>query len=144
MEGIITGEGKGSMGSWRKVERGGHETEEKDEKSKKGSPTARGVEGSGIVYGSDAEETHAEEERTPHIPALPETEEAERDESDREKDGGVTVKAGAEGTEDVAAVELGNGEEIDRSGEEADPGGAADGVKQEGTGGNAGMQGGGE
>ncbi len=43
-EGIITGDWKRSMRSWRKVERSGHETEEKDEKGKKRSPAAMGVE----------------------------------------------------------------------------------------------------
>jgi hypothetical protein len=62
------------MGSWRKVERRGHETEEKDEKCKKRSQAARGVEGSGIVNGRDAKETHAEKERTPDVPALPKAE----------------------------------------------------------------------
>ena len=35
------------------------------------------------------------------------------------------MKAGIEGAEDVAAVELSRGEEVERGGEEADPGGAA-------------------
>src|SRR6266568_4160272 len=61
-EGIITGDWSRSMGSWRKVERRGHETEKKDEKRKKRSPTAIGVERSGIVNRGNAKETHAETE----------------------------------------------------------------------------------
>ena len=61
------------MGSWRKVERRGHETEKKDEKGEKRSPAAMGIERSGIVNGRDAKETHAEKERPPNVPAFPET-----------------------------------------------------------------------
>ena len=61
------------MGSWRKVERRGHETEEKDEKCKKRSPSAIRVEQSGIVNGRDAKETHAEKKEPPNVPTLPET-----------------------------------------------------------------------
>ena len=60
-EGIMTEDWKRSMRSWRKVERSGHETEEKDEKGKKRSPAAMEVERCGIVNGRDAKETHAEE-----------------------------------------------------------------------------------
>ena len=60
MEGIITGVGKRSMGSWRKIQRRGHEAQEKDEECKKGSPPAGGVERRGIVNRRDAKEAHAE------------------------------------------------------------------------------------
>ena len=72
-EGIITGDGERSMGSWRNVERRGHETQEKNEKREERSPEARGVERGRIVNGRDAQETHAEKERSPDIPAFPET-----------------------------------------------------------------------
>ncbi len=101
------------MGSWGKVERSGHETEEKNEKGKKCAPAARSVERGGIIDGCDAQETNAEEENSPDVPALPETEEAERDENERKKDRNVTVKGSAEGTENVAAVQLGNRQEIE-------------------------------
>ena len=100
-------------GSWRKVERRGHETEEKDEKCKKRSPTAAGVERRGIVNGRNAKEAHAEEQCSPNVPALPETEEPERDENKGKKDGHVAVKRSAERTQNVAAVKLGNGQEIE-------------------------------
>jgi len=54
------------------------------------------------------------------------------------------VEARAERTQNVAAVKLGNGEEIEGGGEKSDPGGAAHRMKQECAGGNAGMQPGGE
>ena len=73
-ESIITGDCKRSMRSWRKVERRGHETEEKDEKREKRSPAAMRVERRGIVNGRGAKGTHAEKECSPNVPALPETE----------------------------------------------------------------------
>ena len=112
-KGIITGDWKRSMGSWRKVERGRHETEEKDEKCKKRSPTAAKVERRRIVDGRNAKEAHAEEQGSPNVPALPETEEPERDENKGKKDGHVAVKWSAERTQNVAAVKLGNGQEIE-------------------------------
>jgi|SRR6267143_1158302 hypothetical protein len=54
------------------------------------------------------------------------------------------MERSAEGTQDVAAVELGNGKKIERSGKKADPGGAANGMKQESTRRDAGAQDGGE
>ena len=50
------------------------------------------------------------------------------------------MKAGAERTQNVAAVKLGHGQEIERSSEKPDPGGAANRMKQEGARGDAGMQ----
>src|SRR5260370_19042211 len=80
-EGVITGDWAESMGSWRKVERRGNETEKKDEKRKKRSPTAIGVERSWIVNRGNAKETHAEKEHSPNVPAFPETKQPERDEN---------------------------------------------------------------
>jgi hypothetical protein len=97
------------MGIWRKVEGSGHETEKKDEKSKKRSPATKGVERSGIVNWSDAKKTHAEKEQSPDVPAFPETKQSEREESHWEKHGDVMVEAGTEAAENVAAVKLGDG-----------------------------------
>src|SRR5260370_1091874 len=72
-EGIITGFWKRSMGSWGKVERRGHETEEKDEKCKKCSPLAIGVARRGIGNGRGAKQPQADEQCSPNGPALPET-----------------------------------------------------------------------
>jgi len=97
------------------------------------------VEGDGIVDGGDAEEAKAEEESGPDKPAVPE-EIAEGNEGDREKESGKTVEAGVDGAEDVAAVELPGWEEIQRGGEQADPGGAAYRGKQENVWVNPGMK----
>lgn len=61
MEGIITGVGKRSRGSWREIERGGHETKEKDEESEERAPAALGIEGRCIVNRGDPEKSHAKE-----------------------------------------------------------------------------------
>ena len=66
-------------------------------------------------------------------------EEAKSEKKNRKKNGDVAVEGSAEGTQNVAAVELRNGQEIERSGEETNPGGASDGIKQEFSWGNAGM-----
>ena len=59
-EGIITGDGEWSMRTCRKIEWRGHEAEDEDDKRKKSSPAAVGIERGGIVNGSDAKEAHAE------------------------------------------------------------------------------------
>src|SRR5713226_9780437 len=99
-----------------------------------------GVERRGIMNGRGTKRTHAEQERSPNVPALPETKEPQRNKNKRKKDGKVTVSARVERTQNVATVQLGHGQEIERSGEKSDPGGAANRMKQECAGGNAGMQ----
>jgi len=47
------------------------------------------------------------------------------------------MKACIEGAKDVAAIELTCGEEVEGGSEKTDPGGAADGVEQEGIRGRA-------
>jgi hypothetical protein len=56
---------------------------------------------------------------------------AEGDETGRNKPGEESVNAWVDGAEDVTAVKLAGGEEIERGGEEADPGGTADRVEKE-------------
>ncbi len=143
-EGIITGDSKRSMGIWRKVEGRGHETEEKDKKRKKRCPAAKRVERSGIVNGRDAKETHAEKEQSPNVPAFPEAEQSEREESHGKKQRHVMMKASIEGTQNVAAVQLGDRQEVERSSEEPNPGGAANGMQQEHAGANPWMKDGSE
>jgi hypothetical protein len=58
-EGIITGVEKRSIRSWRKVERRGHETEEKDEQREKRSKPAMRVERRRVKNGSHAKKAHA-------------------------------------------------------------------------------------
>jgi len=68
-----------------------------------------------------------EKEDSPNVPALPKAEEAESEKDERKRDRNGAVERSTEGTQDGAAVELGNGQKIERSCEKADPGGAADG-----------------
>src|SRR5437879_13163286 len=98
------------MGIWRKVEGRGHETEEKDKKRKKRSQAAKRVERSGIVNGRDAKETHAEKKDYPHVPALPETKQSEREESQGKMNGNVKVEAVSERYQIVLAAQLGEGQ----------------------------------
>ena len=91
-----------------------HEAEEKNEEGEECAPAARGIEGNGIVDRGDAQETHAEEEKSPNVPTLPpEAEKAEREKRDGKKDGDEAVKRGSERAENVASVELGNRQEIE-------------------------------
>jgi hypothetical protein len=104
---------------------GGHEAEDEDDQRDDGAEAAGGVEWLGVEDGDEAEEADDEEERAPNVPAGPEMKRGERDEDEWKDPRRVAVKARAQRAEDVAAVELRGGEEIERSGEEADPGGAA-------------------
>src|SRR5579862_991021 len=109
---------------------GGHEAEDEDEQGDDGAEAAGGVEWLGVEDGDEAEETDDEEERAPNVPAGPEMKHGEGDEDEWKDPRRVAVKARAQRAEDVAAVELRGGEEIERSGEESDPGGAAYGMKK--------------
>ena len=71
-----------------------------------------------------------EEKSCPNIPAIPE-EIAKREKGEGEKEGGKAVKAGIDGAENVAAIELSCREEVKCRGEKTDPGGAAYWGKQE-------------
>src|SRR5260370_24856257 len=98
-----------------------------------------GVERERSVNGRGAKETHAEEQRSPNVTALTVTKKTERDENERKKDGNVAVNSNAERAQNVAAVKLGDGQEIERSSEKPDPGSAANWMKQERAGRDAGM-----
>ena len=56
---------------------------------------------------------------------------AERDETGRNQPGEESVDTRVDGAEDVTAIELAGGEEVERSSEETDPGGAANRVEKE-------------
>lgn len=107
------------------------------------------AEGRGIVEGGGAEEADAEEEGGPDVPEAPlraeaagmeRSEVAERKEAKREEPGKDAMEAWADAAKDVAAVKLAGGEEIERSGEEADPGRAANGREEKRIGVDAGME----
>jgi hypothetical protein len=67
-------------------------------------------------------------------------EKAEENQGYRKKNGRVAVRAGAQGTQDVAAVKLRGGQKVERGGEQADPGGAANWMKEKIAGANSGMK----
>src|SRR5207302_2416197 len=113
-EGIITGDGKRSMGSWRNVERRGHEGEEKDQQSQERSPSAAGIESRGIVDGWDAEESHCEDHSRPEVPTFPEAEESEHGKTSRQEERRIPVQARVERTKNMTTIELGNGHEVQR------------------------------
>ena len=111
-------------------EGGGHEGEQENQEGKGGDGAATGVERFGIVDRKGAEKTDADEHSSPDVPARPKAE-AEKNQEHRKKDRREAMSALADGAEDVAAVELRGGKKIKRSGEEADPGGTADGMQKE-------------
>jgi hypothetical protein len=57
-------------------------------------------------------------------------EKAERNKKERKKERNVTMGACAEGTKNVAAIQLTRRKEIERSSEKSDPGGAAHGMEE--------------
>src|ERR1700739_3284309 len=65
---------------------------------------------------------------------------AERDETGGNQPGEESVDTRVDGAEDVTTVKLAGGEEVERSSEESDPGGAANRVEKEELGIDAGME----
>lgn len=120
--GAVKGKLRGS--DWRR-----HEAKNKHEESKDGAEFTIRIERRGIVNRSGAEKTQAEEKRGPHKPAMPE-EKAERQQANGQEKGNDVVAARAEGTENVAAIELASRQKIEGGGEEADPGSAPDRMNQ--------------
>src|SRR5260370_152406 len=62
------------------------------------------------------------------------------DENQGKQGGQEPVQPGTDGAENVAAIQLGNGQQIERSCKQPDPCGAANGMKQQSARGNAGMR----
>src|SRR3989442_5514543 len=62
------------------------------------------------------------------------------DENQRKQAGQEPVQPGTDGTENVADIQLGNGQQIERSCKQPDPCGAANGMKQQSARGNAGVR----
>jgi len=125
-------------------ERGGHETENENEKREEGRAATVGVERLRIVNGKGAKKANAEEQGSPDVPAHPELEIAEDDETKGEKQRGIAMRARTYRAQDMAAIELSGRQKIEGGGEEADPSGASYGVEQEIAGGDSGMKNGGE
>jgi len=65
--------------------------------------------------------------------------ETEEKKENGEEDGEEAVAARADGAEDVATIELAGGQQVEGSGEKADPGGTADGMEEKIFRGDAGM-----
>ena len=127
-------------GAWGLRKDGGqHETKEEDDKSEEGAEAANWIEGLCVVNGRDAKKAHSKKHRTPDIPRLPEMKQPQRDESKRHKKGRRAMQPRAYRTEDVAAIQLPNGEQVHGSHEQTDPRGAADGRQEKRAGVDAGM-----
>ncbi len=117
-----------------------HEAEEEDEEREEGAEAANGIEWRWVVDGRDTKQAHTKKHGAPDVPGLPEMKQAQGDESKRYKKRGEAMQARANGTEDMAAIQLAHGEQVHRSHEQTDPCGAADGGKEKRAGVNAGMQ----
>ena len=63
-------------------ERARHEAEKEHDQRERCGQTPAGIERLGIEDGDKAKETDHEKQRSPDVPALPETEESENDEGD--------------------------------------------------------------
>jgi len=121
-------------------DRGKHETEQEDDQSEEGAEAAKGIEWRWVVNGRDTKESHTKKHGAPNVPGLPEMKQTQRDESQGHEKGGKAMQARADGTKDVAAVQLADGEQVQGSHEQTDPCGAADGWKKKRAGVNAGVQ----
>jgi len=117
-----------------------HETEEKNDEREEGAEAAKGIERRWVVNGRDTKQAHAKEHGAPNVPGLPEMKQAQGDESKRYKEGGKTMQARTNGTEDMAAVQLTDREQVHGSHEQTDPCGTADGRKEKRAGIDAGVQ----
>jgi len=125
------------MGTWRNVERGGHKGKEKDCQSKERSPAAAGIERRGIVDRGDAKEAHGENHGGPEVPTFPEGKDSEYHKTSGKEEGGIPVCARVERAKNVAAIELGDGDEVQGGEKKTNPSGAADGRQEKSVRGDA-------
>ena len=117
-----------------------HETDEEDDECEKGAETAKGIEWRWVVDGRDTKQAHSKKHGAPDVPGLPEMKQAQADESKRYDKGGKAMQARADGAEDMATVQLADGEQVQGSHEQTNPCGAADGRKEQRAGVHAGVQ----
>ena len=117
-----------------------HEAEKEDDECEERAEAAKGVKRCWVVDGLDTKESQSEQQGTPEIPGLPEMKQAQSDESKRYEKRGKTMQARADGTEDMAAVQLADGEQVHRSHEQTNPCGTANGRKEQRAGVNTGVQ----
>src|SRR5260370_3661585 len=111
-------------------EGGGDEGEDENEEREESGGEEAGVQPFGLVDGKRAEKTDGDEHCGPDVPAGLEAE-GQKNQEQWKKDRADAMGALADGAEDVATVELRGGKQVERSGEQAYPGGAADGMKEE-------------
>ena len=78
----------------------------------------------------------ANEQHGPHKPAQPIVN-GQRHEQNGHRQSDAAVALAGEGVEDVAAVKLAGGQQVERRGEDADPRGAPDRMQQQGFVGDA-------
>ena len=121
-------------------DRSKHETKEEDDEREEGAEAAKGIEWRGVVNGLDRKEPHTKKHGAPDVPGWPEMKQAQADESKRYEKRGKAMQARADGTEDMATVQLAHGEQVQGSHEQTDPCGAADGRKEQRAGVHAGVQ----
>lgn len=115
------------------------ERQEEDSGGEEGKAEAARADG-GLIDDGRTPESGDQEEDSPEDPAGP-IKIAKGDEGDGEDLGEAAVEGTGEGVENVAAVELTNGKEIERGGEQADPGGAGYRMEIDVRGGDAGENG---
>ena len=107
---------EGAVGEGRQGE-GKQENRDADDAQDETAPAQRGFKWNvWVAHGGD------QQEESPENPSYPEKR-AKNDERNRQADGKDAVEAGRDGVEDVAAVQLPSGDEIQRGDEEANPAG---------------------
>src|SRR5438874_7857571 len=124
-ERIITGDLEPSRRTWRKGNRGRHEAEHENNQGQERPEPPVGIQRSSIVNLRDTQKAHHKQQRAPNVPTLPEMKPAESNQADGQQERKNTVRAHAQRTQNVPAIELGHRHEIERSDKQRDPGGAA-------------------
>jgi hypothetical protein len=117
-----------------------YETEEENDECEKGAEAAKGIEWRWVVNGRDTNQAHSKKHGAPDVPGLPEMKQAQADKSKRYEKRGKAMQARADGTEDMAAVQLADRKEVQGGHEQTNPRGAADGRKEKRAGVNAGVE----
>jgi len=105
----------------RNRDRRWHEAEQKDNQGKDRAKPPLWVKLRRIIYGSDSQKTHDQQQRAPNVPAWPIIQQAKKKQPHRQEQRQGTVCTRAHRAQNVSAVELSTGQQVQCGREQSNP-----------------------
>src|SRR5579859_6356563 len=112
---IITGDLEPSRRTWRNGNRGRHKAEHENNQGQERPEPPLCIQRRSIVNRRNAQRTHDEQQRAPNVPTLPKMQPAESNHTNGQQERKNAMRAHTQRTQNVPAVQLRHGHEIERS-----------------------------